>query len=963
MTADSSLPPRQLAERVVADFLKAQRRGDTVAIEDLFSQHPDLAEHIQTLLSASESESGSQPRMDVTAMWDDTRPLGSRPIPGDVTRGFDMDATPVDQAAGRELVPGDLLGEYRIESELGRGGMGVVYRAVHEPSQRRVALKILSPQLPRTQETAARFLSEASLAAAFSHERSTFIYAAGKDPASGHFYIAMELMPGTTLKDVVQSDGPLPIDRAVDYTLDLLSGLEAAHKAGIIHRDVKPGNCFLAADGHVKVGDFGLSKSLVADADLTRTGTFLGTPAFAAPEQIRRAPVDQRTDLFAVAGTLFYLLTGEPPFTGDATAVIAQIVADEPPKLRRKRPDASTLLSRVLERAMQKDPRKRFQTAKQLRLALLPFSSGGSSFADVGRRLAAFFLDVVLVSFIVGMIVWVTVGVATTVAPQSLEWSQMRLVVFYQLFVIPYFALSEGLTGRTLGKLLFNLRVTTTAGERPGLLRGFIRAALVPGITWVIPSVWNTTYMSTRGVFATMADAWQDLSVWDSVIVPNLFMLMRVVLAGIVCVPMRKSNFYRGLHEILSTTRVVTERKPESAMPSVKLPLTLSVVDEDTPASLGSYELIGRIGQIDDVTVYEGRDASLGRRVWLYASQDPDAVAPAANRASLRRPTKAHWLQRGEDGDTHWYAVEAIDGAPLDMARRLPWDVGHRVMSAVAAEVAAAAKDGTLPKHFSTDHIWINDKGDTKIVDRTHINATATTSDEHIASPETSPEQIVKEVVQHCCRARLAPAAALDFSAELAARPVGGDLSTLSRRVNELAQRPYRLRWDDRLGVLVVSFVMESVLYYTLASVITLAILPFQSLTEPAMISLAVMISLIPVAVSAMITKGGVGFRLCGIEVRRNGGTPASPWRLALRNVFAWFPGTFMQPLVIIGIMGSQIMQQGNSTDPEVQFRLMMIGLATANISLINALGAFISILIPQRGLQDQVAGTYLVRK
>src|SRR5262249_1373436 len=159
------------------------------------------------------------------------------------------------------------------------GGMGVVWEAEQSGSGRRVALKLLAAGRDHAPETLDRFTREGQLAAALSHPRSTFVYEAGAH--EGQPYISMELMPGRTLSDVIDAEGALPVPRAVDLMLDVIDGLDAAHAAGVIHRDVKPSNCFLDRDGRVKVGDFGLSKSLVSDVHLTRTGAFMGTPLFA----------------------------------------------------------------------------------------------------------------------------------------------------------------------------------------------------------------------------------------------------------------------------------------------------------------------------------------------------------------------------------------------------------------------------------------------------------------------------------------------------------------------------------------------------------------------------------------------------------------------------------------------------------------------------------------------------------
>src|SRR5207244_797146 len=134
---------------------------------------------------------------------------------------------------------------------------------------------------------------------------------------------------GSTLKDLVTDQGPLSPTHAVRLILDVIEGLEEAHLRGILHRDVKPANCFLQADGRVKIGDFGLSKSLIRDAHLTRTGTFLGTPLFASPEQVRGGQLGPTTDVYSVSATLYYLLVGRAPFEGgDAASTLARIVSD-----------------------------------------------------------------------------------------------------------------------------------------------------------------------------------------------------------------------------------------------------------------------------------------------------------------------------------------------------------------------------------------------------------------------------------------------------------------------------------------------------------------------------------------------------------------------------------------------------------------------------------------------------------
>ena len=206
-----------------------------------------------------------------SATGDQTHPIG----PADIEK-FDLES----------------VGPYRLIRKLGQGGMGTVFEASHVETGRNVALKLLSPEVRATDEMVQRFQRESQIAASINHPRSTFVYEAGEH--DGQLYITMELMDGGTLKDIVAKEGPLPVGRAVDYVIDIIDGLLVAHNAGIVHRDLKPSNSFIDHDGRIKVGDFGLAKSFLGDSSLTQTGTFMGTPQYAAPEQIRNDDVVSR---------------------------------------------------------------------------------------------------------------------------------------------------------------------------------------------------------------------------------------------------------------------------------------------------------------------------------------------------------------------------------------------------------------------------------------------------------------------------------------------------------------------------------------------------------------------------------------------------------------------------------------------------------------------------------------------
>jgi hypothetical protein len=265
-----------------------------------------------------------------------------------------------------------VVGGYKLIGAIGAGGMGTVYEAEEIATGRRVAIKLTSPGYASAADTLERFRQEGRLASMVGHPRCVFVLAVGEE--GGRPYIVMELMPGTTLQDLVRERGPLPPGEAVAKILDVIAGLQAAHRLDVIHRDVKPSNCFVDADGRVKVGDFGLAKSAAGSSHLTRTGTFVGTPHYASPEQVRGEAIDPQTDVYSTAATLYYLLTGQPPFSGsDATATLARIVSDPAPSVRSIRPELPAALDRVVLRGLERAREHRWHDLEAFRQALLPF--------------------------------------------------------------------------------------------------------------------------------------------------------------------------------------------------------------------------------------------------------------------------------------------------------------------------------------------------------------------------------------------------------------------------------------------------------------------------------------------------------------------------------------------------------------------------------------------------------------
>ncbi len=262
----------------------------------------------------------------------------------------------------RDLI-GRTIGHYRIVEHLGGGGMGVVYRAEDTKLGREVALKFLPPEWSRDPAARERFLREARAASALEDSRICTVHDIDETD-DGQLFIAMAFYKGETLKKRLQR-GRLPIGTAVAIAIQVVEGLERAHAADIIHRDIKPPNLMLIQRDEVVIVDFGLAK-LAGELSLTKSGSSLGTPHYMSPEQARGDRVDGRTDLWSLGVVLFEMLTGRRPFSGEGGAAVARaILDDEPTALAKLRPEAPPELAAIVAKALEKDANKRYQSASQ----------------------------------------------------------------------------------------------------------------------------------------------------------------------------------------------------------------------------------------------------------------------------------------------------------------------------------------------------------------------------------------------------------------------------------------------------------------------------------------------------------------------------------------------------------------------------------------------------------------------
>jgi uncharacterized RDD family membrane protein YckC len=598
------------------------------------------------------------------------------------------------------------FGGYRLLGLLGRGGMGTVYEAEQLATGRRVALKMLGQQLD-SPDMRQRFLREGRLAAGVNHPNSLYIF--GSEEIEGLPVITMEIAGSGTLKDKLKKSGPLAVAEAVDAVLDVISGLEAAFAAGVLHRDIKPSNCFISPDGSVKVGDFGLSVSTLARTDtfVTAHGKILGTPAYASPEQLRGDALDVRADIYSVGATLFTLLTDRAPFEGDnAVQVVANAVNQKPKPLTELRQDVPSGLERVVNRCLAKEPDGRYTDYTALRNALLPFSSQLPEPASMKVRASAGWIDYLIAFLPPYVILMLSIGNEVFHFRFIFErtlFSARHYIVFLCCGFL-YFSIVEGIWGAGLGKRLKGLRVVRTNGRRPGIGRALLRI-LIP--IFCIEIVRMPLMMAT--ISATHIN---ELTIPHIVIYSG---------AGFICpwIPVlltlraRRENSFTTVWDLVTGTKVVV--KPRGTVrPSMK-----PTAGPETPAegaySLGPYRIIKEMVPGKWIVA---ADPVLRRRVWLLRRNAPKL---SDARRNLARHGRLRWLQKVETNEVTWDAFEATEGVPfsrlIEAGRRVPWSRLRFWLHDLASELWEATGDKTLPDELSLDHIWITAQGRAVLLD------------------------------------------------------------------------------------------------------------------------------------------------------------------------------------------------------------------------------------------------------
>ncbi len=426
--------------------------------------------------------------MDENAPPDETLPP-QRPRPSPDEPDWASDETQSLASASERLGP------YVIEGKVGEGGMGKVFRC-HDPTLKRsVAVKVLHDKFSRDEYYQARFRREAQTLASLSHPAIAQIFSIESEQGGG-LMIVMEFVEGRSVDDALRTDGPVPVEQAIDWTIRIAEGLDAAHEKGVIHRDIKPSNLLVRPDGHVKIVDFGLSKDVASKNTITDEGMVLGTPHYISPEQGRGLTVDERSDIYSLGATLYHMVTGAPPFEGKSQiAVIVSHVEDDPRAPHEVRTEIPRGLTAVIGRMMAKDADDRYRTYDEL-LADLRFvaadqtptatSRSGGRFGEPliakssSARLALVMTTLLLVAVASVAVWWTTRDKNTTPAfahaSRLGDWYSKRQVGG-AVFAFDFAKATESDEARFLDTFLFVDPVEASAEnvEIPSLKSGALR--------------------------------------------------------------------------------------------------------------------------------------------------------------------------------------------------------------------------------------------------------------------------------------------------------------------------------------------------------------------------------------------------------------------------------------------------------------------------------------------------------
>jgi uncharacterized RDD family membrane protein YckC len=775
--------------------------------------------------------------------------------------------------------------------------MGEVYEAAQVEQGRRVALKVLHQRLRRAGDRA-RFLAEGERAAGVNSANSVYVFETNE--IGGIPIIAMELLPGATLKDRVRAQGPLPTGEAVDAILQVVEGLEAALTAGILHRDVKPSNCFIDQDGTVKVGDFGLSIPVTSadSGDLNRPTSFEGTPEFAAPEHILRRPFDVRADIYSVGATLFFLLTGRPPFEDVDLGALTERISTAPVRFPRDfEAQASARLLELVRQCLAKEPSLRPASYAELKDRLRPFATGTTEPASLGLRGAAVAFDLLLLSPAAAVLTFGLVGSQVIQTPVGVG-------IVVATLLVTYWAVLEGFFGTTYGKRRCGIRVATRHGDVPGVPRALIRSA-----TAVLP--------------VGVPIAWASVHGGDAL--GNLSALAGLGVAAGLAWPARLQNGFSTVPDLVTATRVV-KRATVFERPPYTHPAP--VCEHPIGNCVGPYELLSVIGSTEAGRLVDAWDPRLRRAVWVHirASGAPPVSSEARNAS---RPGRLHWLNGQRTESAAWDAYERPNGRPLLELGPQTWTSVSVWLADIARELAAGLGDGSISV-LALNRVWITGAGRGKWLD---FGAPGVPG--HGSSPRDASHASAQRFLHAAARSMLDSTIPLPLAASNCLRMLQtGAFETLSDAAESLRQlqnRPDRVTGEVRGFTLALGVLSYLLLSDALGSVVVRSSFSFLTSQSTGAIGSGVLALL-----WAYIFRSGVWLRSFDIAVVTRDGMEVSRVRAAGRAALAWS----WVPLQI-----------ATGSSPA----------AAVAIDLLTLFGLLYAAVHPTRGLQDRLAGTYLV--
>lgn len=589
------------------------------------------------------------------------------------------------------------IGGYQLLRLLGEGGMGRVYQA-SDASGRMVAVKLLSPELSRSADALERFKQEGLIASAINHPHCVFVHQA--DEENGTPFIAMELMTGQTLKDIVQRQGPLQANEAVRLILQCIDGLIEAHSQGMIHRDVKPANCYLDDKGNVKIGDFGLARSLVSDSELTRTGAFLGTPLYSSPEQILGETIDEQSDIYSLSATLYFLLAGKAPFESpNAPQVIAKIVSADPPPFSEAGVEVPIALEQIVVRGLARDRSKRFANLQQLKTALIATIAQREAISKIPRRSLAFVADTFMLSILF------SIGTLSFIAFNKLE---AEFPIYINMITTSltwlYFLVCESVFGTTIGKRLLSLRViSSTTSGKASFFNILLRATAFMGMVNCI-EIFTQLMLMMWHFSPRESPVYFSLATWGGFFIGY----------GSILSIWWKSGKKQLLHEWLSNTCTVVSNVRSAAIsvdlqqPNWKLPLVEVPAAAKIPTKIGRFDVLGRIETSDESMWLAAHDNALCRDVWIHW-YDASIPALTKSREKCARRLRMRFLETGTHEQSRWDAFVAPDGVPLPVwfgfRNPMPWPVTLQVLREVIQE-SNASEDRLSLEQIEVEQLW-----------------------------------------------------------------------------------------------------------------------------------------------------------------------------------------------------------------------------------------------------------------